>query len=462
MTRAATLRRQLLTWVSIPILSLWFVSAYTDYGIATRFVNTAYDRTLLEDALDIGRQIKVLRGRIYVDLPEVALQMLRSRETGQLYYLVTGPEHEYVSGEPDLKPPPLLLSEQTRYYNDQYRGMAVRVAVVRFPIEAEEVRGYVTVQVAEPLPARATLLHEVLLRIALPQIILGIIAMFVLWFALGRGLAPLRGLREALEQRSHLDLSPLPTTQAPQEVRPLIGAMNGLMQRLGSALTSQQRFIADAAHQLRTPIAGLRTQTQLALRQTTPDEMKAALEQLEISTERLTRLVNQLLSLARAEPSADRLQAAEQVDLQVLARTLAAEWVPRAIARHIDLGYEGPDSACAVEGDPVLLREMLTNLIDNAVRYTQEGGHITVRLSKGEKTVALVVEDDGPGIPEAERELVLERFYRVLGTGTEGCGLGLAIVREIAVRHGARISLLPGAGGRGTAVRVEFAAQSKD
>jgi two-component system sensor histidine kinase TctE len=456
---AATLRRQLLTWVSLPILVLWSVSAYIDYGVAKRFVNTAYDRTLLESALDIGRQIKVLRGRIYIDLPEVAVQMLRSRERGQLYYLVTGPDREYISGEPDLTPPPLSLPEQVRYYDDVYRGLPVRVAVAQFPVETEEVRGQVTVQVAETLPARTDLVREVLLRMALPQALLGIIAVVVLWFAVGRGLAPLRGLREAIEQRSHRDLAALPASQAPREVRPLIDAMNGLMQRLGGALNAQQRFIADAAHQLRTPIAGLRTQTELALRQTTPEDMKAVLEQLETATERMTHLVNQLLSLARAEPAADRLQVTERIDLDALARALAAEWVPRALTKNIDLGYEsydGASDACMLDGDTFLLRELLTNLIDNAIRYTQNGGHVTVRVAANKQKIILSVEDDGLGIPEAERERVLERFYRVLGTGTEGCGLGLAIVREIAARHRGEVTLASGAGNRGTLVRVTF------
>jgi two-component system sensor histidine kinase TctE len=202
-------------------------------------------------ALDIGRQIKVLRGRIYIDLPEVAVQMLRSREADSLYYLVTGPDKEYISGEPDLKPSPLPPSEQVRYYDDTYRGAQVRVAVVQFPVDTEDVHGQVSVQVAETLPARTDLLREVLIQIALPQVLLGIIAIVMLWFAVGRGLAPLHGLREAIEQRSHRDLAALPVTQSPREVRPLIDAMNGLMQRLGAALNAQQRFIADR----RAPVA---------------------------------------------------------------------------------------------------------------------------------------------------------------------------------------------------------------
>jgi two-component system, OmpR family, sensor histidine kinase TctE len=232
--------------------------------------------------------------------------------------------------------------------------------------------------------------------------------------------------------------------------------MNELLQRLSLALASQQRFIADAAHQLRTPIAGLKTQTELALRQTPPGDAHETLRQLRTATERATRLVNQLLSLARAEPSAGRVQGNEWLDLRQLARDATAEWVPRAIDRNIDLGFDAGSERAVVEGDALLLREMLMNLLDNAVRYTQPGGQVTVRVGHTAGSPAVAVEDNGPGIPENERARVFERFHRVLGSGAEGCGLGLAIVREIAQSHGATVALTPGAHGIGTVVSVVF------
>ena len=230
--------------------------------------------------------------------------------------------------------------------------------------------------------------------------------------------------------------------------------MNALLQRLSAALSSQQRFIADAAHQLRTPIAGLRTQTELALRLSAPEEVRATLTQLQTAAEHTTHLVNQLLSLARAEPSAEPAQAMERLDVMALARATTTEWVPRALARGIDLGFDGPDTTAHVNGDNFLLREMLGNLIDNAIRYTQRGGHVTVRVTPAPDAIAIAVEDNGPGIPENERDAVLERFHRVLGTGVEGCGLGLAIVREIILRHSGNIRLLAGAGNLGTLALV--------
>jgi two-component system sensor histidine kinase TctE len=454
--RGTTLRRQLLSWLSAPLLSLWLISSVVDYDIANRFVNLAYDRALLESALDIGRQVKVQNDRIYVDLPEIAVQMLQSRQSGRLYYLVTGPANEFVTGEPDLPPPPDPISERINYYDQVYRGRPVRIVALQLPVERKKQRGLVTVQVAENRAARNDFARQILFGMVLPQGLLIVLAGMLVWHVVGRTLAPLSTLRQEIANRSHRDLSALPEEDMPQEVRPLIRTMNELLERLGSAIASQQRFIADAAHQLRTPIAGLKTQTELALRQTPPGEAQATLKQLRSATEQTTRLVNQLLSLARAEPAIGRVRESEPLDLAELAREAARDWVPRALARRIDLGFDYPGTSVQISGDAFQLREMLNNLLDNAIRYTGEGGQVSVRVGCEGTDAFVAVEDNGPGIPEAERERVFERFYRVLGTGTEGCGLGLAIVKEIAQQHDAEASLAPGPDGRGTIVRVVF------
>jgi two-component system, OmpR family, sensor histidine kinase TctE len=445
-----------LVWLGWPLLALWSVSSVVDYDIANRFVNLAYDRALLESALDIGRQVKVLNDRIYVDLPEIALQMLQSRESGRLYYRVTGTHNEYITGEPDLPSPPDPFSGRVNYYDDEYRGREVRIVTLQLPLEPGKSEGMVMVQVAENRSARNEFARQILLRMVLPQALLIITAGVMIWYAVGRGLAPLVSLRREIENRSHRDLSALPEEHAPQEVRPLILAMNALLERLSLALAAQQRFIADAAHQLRTPIAGLKTQTELALRQTPVGESQTTLRQLRTATEQATHLVNQLLSLARAEPIAGRLQPRNIIDLRSLAREATTDWVPRALERNIDLGFDSASTGAYVEGDPFLLREMLNNVLDNALRYTQSGGQVTVHVANDRSGPTLLVEDNGPGIPDAERARVFERFYRVLGTGTEGCGLGLAIVSEIAQSHGAQVSLDPGPNGKGTLVTIVF------
>ncbi|HYC46262.1 MAG TPA: sensor histidine kinase N-terminal domain-containing protein [Burkholderiales bacterium] len=456
-SRQKTLRRQVLGWLFWPLVVLWSISSIFDYDIANRFVNLAYDRLLLESALDIGRQVKVLNNRIYVDLPEIAVQMLQSRESGRLYYLVTGPNREFITGEPDLPPPSDPLSERVNYYDDEYRGRPVRIVTLRLPLKiSEAAESLVTVQVAENRAARNEFARQILVRMVLPQLLLILCAAVLLWYAVGRGLAPLQALRREIENRSHRDLSALPVEQTPQELQPLIGAMNELLERLSLALAAQQRFIADAAHQLRTPIAGIKTQTELALRQTPPGEARQTLEQLRTATERTTRLVNQLLSLARAEPPVGRVVSVERIDLEALARSVTTEWVPLALERDVDLGFDADSQQAHIEGDAFLLREMLGNLLDNAIRYTQRGGQVTVRVQRDARHALLSVEDNGRGIADTERARVFEPFYRVLGTGAEGCGLGLSIVREIAQSHGGYVELLPASTGAGTLARVSI------
>jgi two-component system, OmpR family, sensor histidine kinase TctE len=457
-TGRKTLRRQLLIWLFWPLMMLWSVSSVIDYDIANRFVNLAYDRALLETALDIGRQVKVLNDRVYVDLPEIAVQMLQTRQSGRIYYLVTGPNSEYVTGEPDLPPPPDPFSGRVNYYDEEYRGQPMRIVTLYLPLETGRQDGTVMVQVAENREGRDDFARQILLRMVLPQALLIVAAALTLWLGVGRGLAPLGTLRREIESRSHRDLSALSDREAPVEVQPLIRAMNDLLERLALAIAAQQRFIADAAHQLRTPIAGLKTQTELALRQTPPCDAQDTLRQLRAATTRTTRLVNQLLSLARAEPSMNRTRTWGTIDLNALAKEATAEWVPRALERRVDLGFDAQSERVEIQGDAFLLREMLNNVLDNAIRYSAAGGQVTVRVSQRGAHPVVSVEDDGPGIAPAERERVFERFYRVLGTGAEGCGLGLAIVREIALSHGAEVELGPGPDGRGTLVSVVFPA----
>jgi two-component system sensor histidine kinase TctE len=268
------------------------------------------------------------------------------------------------------------------------------------------------------------------------------------WFGLSRGLAPLHALQAHIRARRPDDLSPLEARRAPPEIEPLVTSFNDLLTRLEQNMELQKRFIADAAHQMKTPLAGLRTQAELALRQDASEEVHRSLEQIATSSEQAARLVTQLLALARAE---NRLsgQIFTPVDVTEVARHAVRDWVQAALARHMDLGYEAPETPEApdvpveVDGNPVMLREMLSNLIDNAIRYTPDGGRITVRVrhDAAGRRVHLEVEDTGLGIPVAERSRVIERFYRILGREGDGSGLGLAIVREIVTVHGGELTI---------------------
>jgi two-component system, OmpR family, sensor histidine kinase TctE len=305
------------------------------------------------------------------------------------------------------------------------------------------------------LQGREDLINHVLLGVVLPQLLLIILAAMAVWFGVARGLRPLRGLQDAVSSRSPSDLRPLVADAAPREVKPLVSAINDLLGRLREDRDAQKRFVANAAHQLRTPLAGLKTQTELAERNLGPEELRHTLRHIRTSVDRATRLVHQLLSLARVEPSAFKTNRLEPVDINCIARDATTELVPQALSKHIDLGFEGLPYPCVLMGDARALFELASNLIENAILYTQPGGKVTVLVESPERP-RLLVEDNGPGIPEAEQELVFERFYRALGTSVDGSGLGLAIVREIAETHGASVRLSSRPDGTGTAASVQF------
>jgi two-component system, OmpR family, sensor histidine kinase TctE len=452
----ATLHHQLLISLLAPIVLVTLISAVVTYYFAFNFATVAYDYSLFDSALDISRQTRSKEGALHLDLPSAALDMLESDNHDSIFYMVNDAKGAFVAGHRGLPlPTEAVPPGKPLYYDGNYRGSPVRIAAIQATVNGAPADQSMLVLVGETLNKRRTLATEVLLGMLLPELLLIALIGALVWYGIERGLRPLATLQQEISSRSHRDLSPLPEQNAPGEVRALIRAMNDLLARLSSALSAQQRFIADAAHQLRTPLAGIKTQAELALRQQSMDEVHHTLLQLNTATGQSTHLVNQLLSLARAEPGATRTQPSQRLDLDELARDTTTEWVPRALARNIDLGFDGAADAM-IDGDTWLIREMLVNLLDNAIRYTQPGGRVTARVATEDAHVLLSVEDNGTGIPAAERELVFERFHRVLGTGTDGCGLGLAIVREIAQSHNAHARLAAGAQGIGTLVSIVF------
>ncbi|MBI2292941.1 MAG: sensor histidine kinase N-terminal domain-containing protein [Betaproteobacteria bacterium] len=453
----ATLRRQLLLSLLAPIVLVTLISSVVSYYYAFNFATLAYDYSLFDSALDISRQIHTADGQVHVDLPRAALDMLEYDGHDRIYYQINDATGAFVAGHrglplPGERAPP----GKPVYYDGSYGGSPVRIAALYSMVPGASDQGPILIQVAETLNKRQILADEILLGMLWPELLLIVLVGVLVWYGVERGLRPLAALQREISRRSHRDLSPLAEHNVPGEVHALIHAMNGLLARLSEAMSAQQRFIADAAHQLRTPLAGLKTQTELALRQQELSEVRHTLQHLHTATGRTTHLVNQLLSLARAEPGAVRAHALTALNLDDLARDTTTEWVPRAIERNIDLGFDGTPAAAGIERDVLLIREMLGNLRDNAIRYTPSGGRVTVRVAAERDQVELSVEDNGPGIPPAERERVFERFHRVLGSGAEGCGLGLAIVHEIAQSHNAKTRLGPGPGGRGTRVTVAF------
>ncbi|MHB8743374.1 MAG: sensor histidine kinase [Sulfuricaulis sp.] len=459
MFRNLTLRGLLLWYLLVPLGVLWTFNAMTAYYVAREFSNEAYDQALFDTTRTLAEQIRTHREEGVVDMPPMAWNVIyNNSEYDEVFFQVKWVDGAKIIGNADLAPPPvhLRMARKPIFYNSILRGKPIRVASLYVPVNLKSETRLILVQSAETLTKRKAMEGRIIYSAVLPQLILILLATLSVWFGVRRGLLPLQQVRHAIDNRSERDLSPLTEHSAPYEIRPLLHAMNELMRKLNVVHESQRRFVADAAHQLRTPLAGLIAQSEYAMRQVQPESesLGHAIEQIKFSAERANRLINQLLTLARSEASLTLPPAFELLDLNQLLWQVTAEWMHPAMHKNIDLGFDGHDRVM-VRGNAVLLREMMANLLDNAIRYTPQGGRITVRLSNPTHPL-IFVEDDGPGIPLDERERVFERFYRVLGNEAEGSGLGLAIVREISKVHGARVWITSGAGDHGTRVCVQF------
>lgn len=402
----------------------------------------AYDQALVDIGLAIGSQVRVGESQYRFELPAAVDQVLRTDRFDRIYYRVMSPSGIEIAGDPELPPPGDEIA-----HNTVYDGRKVRVVTVQSPCGSS----ICTVLVGETTLKRERLARDILLQSLFPELMIALATLVIVWFGVKRGLQPLARLSDEIKSRSAGDLRPIDAAGAPQETRPLVGALNGLLAEVSSASRSQQRFLANAAHQLRTPLAGLQAHTELALAQPMPQACRTQLEQVHRATIRTGRLANQLLALARTEPGAR--SAAAAVDLKGIAGGEAEAWVRQSLARDIDLGFELDPAP--VQGDAFLLREALSNLVHNAIEYSDRGGRVTVRTGRRNGHAFLEVEDDGPGIAPEERERVLERFYRVPGTPGTGSGLGLAVVREIAASHAASLFVAEGAAG-GCRVGITF------
>lgn len=456
MRRPPELRRQLLAWLLVPLFVLLVVDTLLSYGVALEFSRRAYDRSLVEIARELSLHLRRDASGVTLDLPEEARKILLEDADDHIYHAVGHAGTASLAG--DAIPAPATAARGDRsesYYDAVVAGAAVRVVELRTGASGAGVPPAI-VRVAETLNRRNLLAREILLAVVLPQALLLLVAGVIVWVGVAHGLAPIERLRRAIAARSHRDWSPVAVDDVPGEVRPLLEAINELVARLDQALTLQSRFIADAAHQLKTPITVIKANLELALREEDPQRARQSVDAAHAGLERLSRIVSQLLSLARNEPDDNPLRRSvfSALDLNAVALESASTWVPAAMKRHIDLGFEAAPGAVPIRGDAARLREMLDNLIDNAVRYTQEGGHVTVRVEPAPPTVH--VDDDGPRIPAEEREAIFGRFHRLLGDRSGGTGLGLAIAQEIARAHGATITLSDDDDGIGNTFRVTF------
>ncbi|MGE5242350.1 MAG: sensor histidine kinase N-terminal domain-containing protein [Bacteroidota bacterium] len=454
--RPQTLRGLLLWYLLVPLGVLWLFNVGVTFYVARYFSSTAFDRSLFNTTRTLAEQMQIENGQAIVKLPTVAWNILYYDEYDQVFSEVKWADGGVIAGNSDL-PPPAGRHEVGRpiFHNGVFRGKPVRIASLYVPVDTGGGPREVLVQTAETLNKRDIIGREITTGVMASQFVLILLAAISVWIGVGRGLAPLQRIRHAIRSRSHRDLSPVAEGNAPQEIQPLLHSINELLLRLDQTLEAQQRFVADAAHQLRTPLAGLITQSEYALRAADAAEQQHALAQIKTSAERANRLAHQLLTLARSEASSGRPPVFENIELDRLLREQVSEWAPAAMQKDIDIGYESQAPGATVSGNAVLLREMLANLLDNAIRYTPRGGRVTARLSDPAHPL-IVVEDDGPGIPASERKRVFERFFRLPGGIADGSGLGLAIVREIARIHGARVWLTDGPENKGSRACINF------
>ncbi|MBO6771066.1 MULTISPECIES: sensor histidine kinase [unclassified Thalassospira] len=444
--RNGSLRRRLVIWLLIPLLVISSLMLLEVRSNAVRSTNQAFDRALLSSALAIADRVVMIGGKIEVDVPYVALEMLTSAAEDRVFYQVSTGQGEFITGYEDLPPVPdrlLPLREEPVFYDAVYNGEPVRIGALSRYVASVRKATRFQVLVAETMGTRTSLSEDILASAAARQIVLIMLAAIIVWFGIGQGLKPLTRLEEALNRRSPTDLRPI-LHDVPTEVRHLVGAINQLFGRLENSLKTMQRFTADAAHQLRTPLAALRTQAELGQREDDPEKMRQIMETIASSTRQTSHLANQLLASARAAPEGLAGRPFEKIDLCAITRAVTSAKVPAAIENGIDLGYEGLTEPVLIMGDATLIEELLKNLVHNALIYCPDGSAVTVRLENDRKPgfVWLSVEDNGPGIPIEHHKDVFKRFYRMSESGQEeGCGLGLSIVKEIAARHDTKVKL---------------------
>lgn len=439
MNKNRNLKTEILLRLVIPLIFFVAIDAVLSYFVTLHYVDQAYDRWLLDSARSLTQEIKIHGSKASVELPPAALEIFKWDELDKTYFKIISASQGVLAGDA-LVPEPLTPHADWSgplFFNARMYGESVRV--VSMLIVRNDIPEKIFVHVAETLNKRRAMMIDILLADLAPQIVLVLLTGAYLLTGLKRGLQPLHVLADEIARRSSRDLSPIPETHVFLEVRALTDTINNLLEQSALAIATQQRFIANAAHQLRTPLAGLKLQAERALRERELTAMRPALTQIQSCADRMSHITTQLLVLAKSEPGSGGYELLP-LDIGGLVKNVCIEWVPKALHRKMELSFEGLEQALYVRGDEILLRELLNNLLDNAISYGYDHGNITVRLHQYPKP-ALTVEDDGPGLPASETDRVFERFYRIPGSPGDGCGLGLAIVKEIAELHKASFNL---------------------
>jgi two-component system sensor histidine kinase TctE len=453
-----SLRRRLLVHLWVPLLVVLTLGAVGGIGIARHVGYLVHDQWLLDSAMTLAAQVTFKDGRARLDLPQSAIDMFEWDRIDHIYWQASSARAGRLLGNAAIPPPPRApAADEPEYTDSIIDGNAVRIVswTRSGPAGVDDT---VLIQVGETMHKREGVARQIFVRWTPLQLGVLVLAGAFIWLAVTRNLSKVDSIAARLASYETDSLVPIADAEStPREIAPLVTAMNRLILKLRHEHDAQKRFISNAAHQLRTPLATLQVQTQRVMREHDPVRHDLALGDVHQAVSRLHHVTHQLLTLMRSEEQTEQHLRLAEMDLAALAREEVERWTDAALERLIDLGYEGPERGVLIHGEMHLLRELIGNLIDNAIRYNVDGGRVTLILATA--PVRLAVVDDGPGIPADERGLVVERFYR--GRTSDhvgGCGLGLPIVLEIAARHGAELTITEGAGGLGAHIAVTFPA----
>jgi len=437
-----SLRGELLAWLGLPLLLLWALSVYTHYQSGLAAANQAYDRSLLASARTVAERLVVRQQHLEVDVPWVVLDSFERNMNDQLFYQVISPQGKTLSGYDNLPPIPPASKMSAAYpalvhfYDGRYHQHRIRVAALWQPVSEAGVEGMALVLVAETINSRQEFASGLMRTALISQSGLVLMTLLLASLMLRRVLRPLRRLSRIVLQRDGGELTPLPSLPW-SELQPLIIAFNRYLERLRGLLARQDRFSADAAHQLRTPLTILKTQVSVALSSDRPEQWQESLLGMRHTLDETILLTDRLLQLARIKARHGEDKPMARVDLAAIVREACFSRYPAARTRLIDLGYEG-EECHQVVGDGVLLGELCANLLDNAIKYTPHNGVVTARVTAGK----LEIEDSGPGIEDVSQAKALQPFQRLDNVGMQpGAGIGLALVQDICAWHGATMQL---------------------
>ena len=451
---ARSLRRELLGWVMIPLIAVACFNVWTTYRNALAAADLITERTLIASARVIAEQIRDDDGVLDAPIPPAALEMFAFDRPDLVVYQVVGPDGTLLAGTPEVaRPPRLPADREPVYFDARFRGASIRAVSIVQPLVLRTGTVNLVVMVGQTLSRRNDLVSRLWQKALRDQSLIVLGAGLLSLFGLSRGLAPLMRLRDLLRRPGTADPIELPEHSVQLELQPLVRALNTALADVQRQVATQRRFVANAAHQLRTPLTLLRTQAHVGLREQTADVQTAALVAIDATVDRIARLSTQLLALARAEQGSALLRT-EPVDFAQIAQDAVEALAEQALLRAVDLGFEGPGEVLWVRGHAPLLGELVHNLVENAIFHAGQRAVVNVTLERRCREAHLRVEDNGPGIPAPERSHVFERFYRLPGASTQGTGLGLAIVREIVTSHDGQIILEDRQQGPGLSVRV--------